>query len=55
MSASYIPMVTLFLARLLGATPSTAAVIALVVITLMLTVYGWRAGRAARLPAFRWS
>ncbi len=52
-SASFIPMVTLFLARLLGASPTTAAVIALVVITLMLTLYGWRAGRAAQLSGLR--
>ena len=49
MSASYIPVVTLLIARLLGATPSTAAIIALVVITLLLIAYGWRAGRAAGL------
>ncbi len=48
-SASYIPVATLLLARLLGATPSTAAIIALVVITLLLIAYGWRAGRAAGL------
>ena len=48
-SASYIPVATLLLARLLGATPSTAALIALVVIAVLLIVYGWRAGRAAGL------
>jgi hypothetical protein len=51
-SASYIPLVTLFLARLLGATPSTAALIALIVIVALLIVYGWRAGRAAGLRGF---
>ena len=47
--ASYIPVVTLLVARLLGATPSTAALVALIVIVALLIVYGWRAGRAAGL------
>lgn len=51
-SASYIPVVTLLVARLLGATPSTAALIALVVITALLMLYGWRAGRASGLHGF---
>lgn len=51
-SASYIPLVTLLLARLLGAEPSTAAVIALVVITALLMLYGWRAARASGLRGF---
>ena len=51
-AASYIPVVTLLLARLLGATPSTAALIALIVIVALLMVYGWRAGRAAGLRGF---
>ena len=50
--ASYIPVVTLLLARLLGATPSTAALVALIVIVALLIVYGWRAGRAAGLRGF---
>ncbi len=48
-SASYIPVVTLLIARLVGAGPSTAALIALVVIVALLIVYGWRAGRASGL------
>ena len=48
-SASYIPVVTLLFARLLGATPSNAALIALIVIVALLIVYGWRAGRASGL------
>jgi len=52
-SASYIPLVTLLLARLLGAAPSNAALIALVVITAPLMLYGWRAGRASGLRGFR--
>ncbi len=51
-ASSYIPVVTLLLARLLGATPSTAALIALIVIVVLLVVYGWRAGRAAGLRGF---
>ena len=51
-SASYIPVVTLLLARLLGAGPSTAALIALIVIVALLIVYGWRAGRASGLRGF---
>ena len=51
-SASYIPVVTLLLARLFGAEPSTAAVIALVVITALLMLYGWRAARASGLSGF---
>ena len=47
--ASYIPVVTLLLARLLGATPSNAALIALIVIVALLIVYGWRAGRVSGL------
>ena len=50
--ASYIPVVTLLIARLLGATPSNAALIALIVIVALLIVYGWRAGRAAGLRGF---
>ena len=48
-AASYIPVVTLLLARLLGATPSNAALIALIVIVVLLIVYGWRAGRVSGL------
>ena len=51
-SASYLPLATLLLARLMGAAPSTAAVIALIVITALLMVYGWTAGRQAGLS--RW-
>lgn len=48
-TASYVPVVTLLLARLFGATRTTAAVIALIVITVLLVLHGWRAGRAASL------
>lgn len=50
--ASYVPVVTLLLARLLGATPSNAALIALIVVVALLIVYGWRAGHAAGLRGF---
>jgi hypothetical protein len=52
-SASYIPVATLLVARLFGATPSTAALIALFVIVVMLIVYGWSAGRASGLHGFK--
>lgn len=51
-SASYVPLVALLLARLLGATASDAALVALIVIVVLLMIYGWRAGRAARMS--RW-
>jgi hypothetical protein len=51
-SASYIPIATLLLARLLGAPPATAAVIALVIIVALLMVYGWTAGRSSGLRGF---
>jgi hypothetical protein len=52
-SASFIPLVTLLLARLFGAEPWTAAIIALLAIVAMLTVYGWRAGRSLDLRGFQ--
>lgn len=48
-SASYLPLASLLLARLLGAEPSTAAVVALVVIVVLLTACGWTASRSAGL------
>ena len=51
-SASYIPLATLLVARLFGAQPVTAAYIALVVIVALLMVYGWRASRSAGLRGF---
>jgi len=52
-SASYIPLLTLLLARLFGATPTASAFIALSVIVLLLMVYGWSASRSAGLRGFR--
>ncbi len=48
-SASYLPLLSLLLARLLGAEPPTAALITLIVIVVLLTVYGWTASRSAGL------
>jgi hypothetical protein len=48
-SASYIPLAVVLLGRLLGASPSTAAITALFVIVLLLMVYGWTAGRSSGL------
>lgn len=48
-TASYVPLVTLLVARILGATASTAALIALIVIVGLLMVYGWVAGRSLGL------
>jgi hypothetical protein len=40
-SASYIPLLTLLVMRLIGASPSGAAYLALAVTVLLLTWYGW--------------
>ena len=48
-SASYIPLLALLIARVLGATPSSAALVGLSVTVVLLMVYGWAAGRAAGL------
>jgi len=48
-SASYLPLLALVLARLAGASPLTAANVGLVVAVVVMTFYGWRAGRAAQL------
>lgn len=46
-SASFVPLLSLVLARLFGASPSAAANIALGVAVVLMIVYGWSAGRAA--------
>jgi hypothetical protein len=46
---SYLPVLALLGARLLGASSSTAAYIGLAVTLVLLTVYGWTAGRASGL------
>jgi hypothetical protein len=48
-SASYIPLLSLVLARLLGASPPDAVNVGLVVAIVLLMIYGWSAGRAAHL------
>jgi hypothetical protein len=48
-SASYVPLLSLVLARLLGASPAATANVGLVVAIVLLTIYAWSAGRAARL------
>ena len=48
-SASYIPLLALILAHLLGASPSAAANAGLAVAVVLLMIYAWSAGRAAQL------
>jgi hypothetical protein len=52
-SASYVPLLALLLARLAGASAVAAANIGLVAAILLLTFHGWSAGRAARLHGWR--
>jgi hypothetical protein len=51
-SASYLPLLALLVARLLGASSSTAAYVGLVVTLVALMYYGWAAGRASGLRGF---
>ena len=48
-SASYLPLLALVLARLAGASASAAANYGLAAAILLLTFHGWSAGRASRL------
>jgi hypothetical protein len=48
-SASYLPVLALLGARLLGAEPSAAAYVGLAVTVILLMIYGLAAGRAAGL------
>jgi hypothetical protein len=48
-SASYVPLLALLVARALGATTKNAAMVALVVTVVLLVAPGWAAGRAAQL------
>lgn len=48
-SASYIPLLSLVLARLLGSSPPDAANVGLVTAIVLLTICAWSAGRAAHL------
>jgi len=49
-TASCFPVVSLLLARLLGASTQAAAYVGLAVTIGLLLLYGWNAGRAANLP-----
>jgi hypothetical protein len=48
-SASYVPLLVLVGARFLGASSPNAAYLALGVTVVMLTLYGWMAGRSSGL------
>jgi len=48
-SASYLPLLAVVLAKLAGAADLTAANVGLVVAIVLLTIHGWLAGRAAQL------
>ena len=48
-SASYVPLLALVLARLAGASSLVAANVGLVAAIVLLTIHGWWAGRAAQL------
>ena len=48
-TASYVPLLALLVARALGATTKNSATVALVVALVLLVAHGWAAGRAARL------
>jgi hypothetical protein len=52
-TASYVPLVSMLVARVLGATAKTAATVALVVAIALLLVHGWAAGRASQLRGLR--
>ena len=52
-TASYLPLLALVLAKLAGASALTAANVGLVVAIVLLTVHGWLAGRAAQLRSWQ--
>jgi hypothetical protein len=52
-SASYLPLVALVLARLAGASALTATNIGLAAAIVLLTIHGWLAGRAAQLRSWK--
>jgi hypothetical protein len=52
-SASYVPLLALVLARLAGASASLAANVGLIAAIVLLTAEGWLAARAARLHGWR--
>jgi hypothetical protein len=52
-TASYVPLATLLLVRVLGAEARTAATVALVVAIVLLLIQGWVGGKAAQLRGLR--
>jgi hypothetical protein len=48
-TASYVPLLAMLVARALGATTKNSATVALVVALVLLVAHGWAAGRAAQL------
>jgi hypothetical protein len=52
-SASYVPLLALLAARVLGADSKTAATVALVVAIALLLVQGWVGGKASQLRGLR--
>src|SRR5215218_2905375 len=52
-TASYVPLASLLVARVLGADTKTAATVALVVAIALLLVQGWVGGRASQLRGLR--
>ena len=52
-SASYLPLLALLLARTAGASPLTAANVGLLGAILLLIIHAWRAGRSARLHGWQ--
>ena len=52
-TASYVPLLVLVLARLAGASALTAANVGLVAAIVLLTFHGWLAGRAAQLHSWQ--
>ena len=52
-SASYLPLLAVVLAKITGAADLTAANVGLVVAIVLLTVHGWLAGRAAQLQGWK--
>jgi hypothetical protein len=52
-SASYVPLLSLLVARLLGADTKTAATVVLLVAIALLLVHGWVGGKASQLRGLR--
>jgi hypothetical protein len=52
-SASYLPLLALVLARLAGASTLAAANVGLAVAIVLLTIHGWLAGRSAQLHSWQ--